>query len=188
MVYRMNLLGPCTIEFKTFGKPLMSHESIHFSRTGQPWQTAAILVALILLSSLLSGCVGTLSNISTPRQISVAAIKSDEEVGWAQVSRLSQSECGVTPEPPAREQAVSQSTCVTTLVEKHVLPLAAFPDLLKESRKDALQLAKRYERGQLSLAEYQSQSQARLRRYREEWRVRVAARKDHPEDAKFVNF
>jgi len=165
----------------------MSHKANYPSRPKMHGHAAAVPLAFILLALPLSGCVGTLSTLNTPQKIAVAAQKSDEEVGWARVSQLSKSECGITPEPPAREQAVGQSVCVTALVEKHVLPLAAFPDLVKESRKDALQLAKLYAKGELSPSEYQSRSQARLRQYRDEWRARSAARKDHPDDEKFVN-
>lgn len=121
-----------------------------------------------------------------PRTQGIADRKSGEEAGWTRVAALSKSECGISIAPPARNTAVRQSICVTELVEKHVLPHAAFPTLVMQSRAQAWRLATRYEEGKLSATQYQLQSRSRLLKYREDWLIKAATQKITPEATRVV--
>lgn len=164
----------------------MRHQRNYLPPARQHWHAAGFSATLVLLSFLLAGCAEQVSTMPVPKQLNIAARKTDEEAGWARVSALSMSKCGVKVTPPPREKAVDQSICVTLLVEQHVLPLAAFPGLVMQSRKEAWKLAGRYAAGELSPAQYQLQSQSRLRKYKQDWLLQAARKKPPPEATKVV--
>lgn len=114
----------------------------------------------LLVIAFLSGCAAfhQAHNGRTQKETS-------EESGWARLEELSAAKCGADRLPPARDRAVEMSKCITRLVEEHVLPQAAFPEILLASRKEALRLAKHYAGGGMSSAEYRRRSENRLRNY-----------------------
>lgn len=145
----------------------------------------------IIIVCMLSACTGgqTTSKLTAGPTVTTAMVqetKSGEEAGWRSVANLSSSQCGTTIGPPARERAVSQSDCVTGLVESHVIPRAAFPDLVRDSRADARRIATLYAQGSISPARYAEMSQGRLRRYQQQWMVKAAEVTVTPEMTKVV--
>lgn len=142
--------------------------------TGLRMINITLIFGLCAFALLLTGCV---SQPSQPRH--TAAIeqpvpfetrKAQEEQAWAQIGELSRSHCGVTGVPP-RETAVAQSSCVSELIYNHVLPVAVYPALVRETRNDALEIAKDYSAGKMTTTQYQSRSVARLRNYKNRWNM-----------------
>jgi len=107
-------------------------------------------------------------------EASINQSKASEAAGWTTVGQHAGSRCGATAAPPARERAVEQSDCVTALIKQHVLPVAAFPDLLLASRSDARRLALSYAGGKLTPVQYQTRSKGRMVAYRQKWQMQAA--------------
>ncbi len=127
-----------------------------------------------MMTLMVSGCTSrpAVTASATPFETR----KVNEERAWTRIGGLSQSRCGVSG-VPAREQAVGQSACITSLVYENVLPVAAFPDLVRETRGDAMKIAQDYAAGKMTPAEYTSRSQARLRAYKDRWNLLVVQEK-----------
>ncbi|HYD18416.1 MAG TPA: hypothetical protein VEF76_08050 [Patescibacteria group bacterium] len=138
---------------------------------------ASLLVALGFMGVvLLSGCAGqpVHSSANAAPVPTMAERKAAEEQAWTRVGSLSPQRCGVTPRPPSRDLAVPQSACVSEIVWQEVIPVAAFPNLVKDSRATAMRLANEYSAGKLSPVEYQKRSVARLKEYRTRWAMLAA--------------
>ncbi len=126
-----------------------------------------------MMTLMVSGCTGHPTvNAAAPFDTR----KANEELAWTRIGGLSQSRCGVTG-VPAREAAIGQSACVTRLVYDNILPVAAFPDLVKETRGDAMKIAQGYAAGKMTPADYTARSQARLRAYKDRWNMLAAQEK-----------
>ncbi|MEZ0262311.1 MAG: hypothetical protein ACAH80_15000 [Alphaproteobacteria bacterium] len=109
-------------------------------------------------------------------ETSINQSKATESAAWQTVGHRAGSSCGASTAPPARERAVEQSDCVTALIRQHVLPVAAFPDLLMTSRADARRLAVSYADGKLTPLQYQTMSKNRMDAYRKQWLVQAAGK------------
>jgi hypothetical protein len=130
------------------------------------------LVAVIMLCA----CAGQPMPMPQGTETSIHQSKATESAAWQAVGNHAGSSCGASPAPPARERAVEQSDCVTALIKRHVLPVAAFPDLLLASRADARRLAVSYADGKLTPVQYQTMSKNRMDAYRKEWLVQAAGK------------
>ena len=141
--------------------------------TGLRMINITLIFGLCAMAMLLSGCTSHPRVNAANEPAPFETRKAQEEQAWARIGGLSQSRCGVTG-VPARETAVAQSSCVSDLVYDHVLPVAMFPALVRETRDDALHIAKDYSAGKMTAAEYQSRSVARLRDYKNRWNMLAA--------------
>lgn len=130
------------------------------------------LVAVLMLCA----CAG--QPMPTPKgtEVSITRNKAVESAAWQTVGSSAGSYCAASVTPPARGRAVELSDCVTDLIKKHVLPVAAFPDLLMASRADARRLAVSYADGKLTPVQYQTMSKNRMDAYRREWLVQAAGK------------
>lgn len=136
-------------------------------------------MALLSLVLCLSACGGspqqqqhlTVQQESEVRPINDLALKkSREESAWSRVGTLSVTTCNFKPTPPERAKAVALSNCVSRLVNTHVLPNAAFPDIVQSDREEALRIADKYARGEISAPQYKTLSQERVGNYKSAWR------------------
>jgi hypothetical protein len=131
------------------------------------------------------GLAGCKSSVFTMSQPSVSETlleqKAKEEVAWREVRRFSMSRCNASPLPPAREEAVIISNCVSKLVDEYVLPEAAFPELIAPSRKEALHMAEVYAGGKMTPFEYRKQAEARLKKYHDAWALAAERREQENE-------
>lgn len=142
--------------------------------TGLRMINLTLIFGLCAIALLLSGCTShpKVNAANAPFE----ARKVQEESAWSRIGGLSQSRCGVTG-VPARGNAVDQSACVTGVVYEHVLPVAVFPALVKETRGDAMKIAQDFDAGKMTPAEYTARSQARLRTYKTRWNLLAAQEK-----------
>lgn len=151
-------------------------------------------ITLIALFPMLASCdahydAGSemrIQSLSAPlnEQSQLRQQKLREEAMWAEVGRMSMEACGITAAPPPRERVVSQSHCVTSLVQKHVLPIAAFPELVMESRARAHVIAGDYAAGRLTPAQYHAMSITRVEDYSNRWLIQAAQKVLEPQTKK----
>lgn len=144
--------------------------------TGLRMINVTLIFGLCAIALLLSGCTSHPKVNAANEAAPFNTRKVQEESAWARIGGLSQSRCGVTG-VPARGTAVEQSACVTGVVYGHVLPVAVFPELVKETRGDAMKIARDYDAGKMTAAEYTARSQARLRTYKDRWNLMAAQEK-----------
>ncbi len=97
--------------------------------------------------------------------------KATEEAAWRKVQTLAASQCNFKPAPPKKNEAVALSSCMSDLVKVHVIPKAAFPDIIISDRKKAQRIAEIYAQGKLTPAEYRQQSEERMKKYKTTWKV-----------------
>lgn len=139
------------------------------------------LFLAIAMIGCLSGCggidgYGGLSkHIPTAEETraSNAERKQREDEAWAKVAKDAPKSCPTTTNPPARAEAVSNTDCVTTLINRVVMPVALYPDLLRDNRDRARTLAQSYAAGQMTAAQYKAASIARLQDYKAQWNART---------------
>lgn len=122
----------------------------------------ALAVALIL-----SGC-------ASPNETYNALYQQQqtEDSGWDRVAVGVREQCGYEPfsnDPPPKKEAVKRAQCVTTLVNQYVMPVAAFPDVLKGTREKAEYLASEYAKGAFSGKEYLSRLDQNAEAYHANW-------------------
>ncbi len=144
--------------------------------TGLRMINVTLIFGLCAFALLLSGCTSHARVNAVNETAPLESRKIQEEQAWNRIGGLSQSRCGVTG-VPARGMAVDQSACVTGVVYEHVLPVAVFPALVKETRGDAMKIAQDYAAGKMTPAEYTARSQARLRNYKTRWSLMAAQQK-----------
>ena len=143
------------------------------TKTGLRMINVTLIFGLCAIAMLLTACTSHPKVNASREATPFETRKAHEEQAWTRIGSLSQSRCGVTG-VPTRETVVAQSACVSDLVYNNVLPVAVFPALVRETRDEALAIAKTYSAGKMTAAEYQSRSVARLRHYKNRWNMLAA--------------
>ncbi len=143
-------------------------------------RTAFHFIAVTALIFCLAGCAAKPTYVDTKKNADYELTlkkreldrkKATEEAAWRKVQSLAASQCNFTPAPPKKNEAVALSSCMSDLVKAHVIPKAAFPDIIISDRRKAQRIAEVYAQGKLTTAEYRQQSEERMKKYKSTWKI-----------------
>lgn len=112
----------------------------------------SVIISAILLVSCSS--VGVMNNRLTDAS-------NKEAQAWQELQPIAQKECakGKDPDQIKPSQAIEFSRCVQKLVDKIVLPVAVYPDLLLSVRPTTTRNSELYASGKISNTEWLARSQ-----------------------------
>lgn len=139
------------------------------------------LLTLCALALALGGCAPQTSTMSMPMPRDAQTVaqsaseterakeKMSEEQAWARVEKMTPAACPSAQTPPAAHEAIQFTKCVTGLINRELLPFAAFPELVRDTRGEALKLAQAYANGEMNATQYRASSMARVQKYKQLW-------------------
>lgn len=83
---------------------------------------------------------------------------------------MAESQCGFKKGAKLNKKAIVQErTCINHLVDQHLMPVAAFPDLVKDMQRKTLGIAEAYASGKISEKQYHEQMKIASDSYDTAW-------------------
>lgn len=128
----------------------------------------------MIIAAVLSGCVGT--NAQNFRlELDKAAQSEEQAIAAADTEVGEVCAKGKAPDAIPRSQYVKFNQCATEVFERHVLPVAAYPEQFMKFRAKSLETAQQYQNGEISYAQLQARGKIAWVEYTEAREARAGS-------------